>query len=421
MQFRHLLLLSLLCNPALFSLAPLNLVRPYDETFLFLPLPCARGEFNVLYEKSLSICAVQDDFGEECTRFLADKVNPLQIYQTRQDGLAALKGFKTFSSTGQLAQAFTVDDDNNDRGHFLPCGTLEFQNAIITGRYTTHHVSFTASFPICSVTLKNVRWKDLTHNETAEDALVHDLFTDNFSANIMRLGHLGINGYKRVGLSDLYLGATYNQVFPRRVGLLNAVGLQIQGGLTLPTGKKRDNGSVLAFEFGNNGSVGGVFAGGLDLTFFRYLRAGANAQFLYVFGNNFTSRVKTDAAQTDLLFLQKACMYTKWGFTQRFYLYAELYRLFKGISLQAGYQYIRHDRDRIFVNSRTIYQPLAQEAVSLQEWTINSMIFKIRCEPDRELPDRGWSPRCELFYKKGFNGRNSFLADTIGGHISISF
>ena len=421
MHLCYLLLFSFFISSDLFSLAPLNIIRPYDETFLFLPLDCSRGEFNVLYEKSTSVWAVQDDFDNECTDFLAKKVNPLHIYQTKQDGLGMLKGFKTDSAIGQLAQVFTVDDDNNDRGHFLPCGNLSFQNAIITGRYTRKHISFTASLPICSIELKDVCWKDLTENKTAEDALAHTYLTDDFSANLQKLGCLNNNGYKRVGLSDLYIGTTYNQIFPRRDEIINTVGLQAQVGLTLPTGKKRDNSTVLGFEFGNNGSVGAVFAGGLDLAFAHYLRAGANAQFLYVFGNNFNTRVRTDPAQTDLLFLQQAKVYTKWGLTQKFYLYAELYRIYKGISLQAAYQYLRHEKDTVYTHSDKLYQPLANNSLSLQEWTMNTMVFKLRAEPEAELADRGWSPRAELFYKKGFNGRNAFLSDSIGGHISISF
>ena len=416
-----LLLFSFFLDSALFSLAPLNIIRPYDETFLCLPLDCSRGEFNVLYEKSLSVWGVQDDFDNECPDFLAKKVNPLQVYQTEQDGLGALKGFDTDSSIGQYAQIFTVDDDNNQRAHFLPRGNLSFQNAIITGRYTRKHISFTASLPICSIELKDVCWKDLTQHNTAEDALAHTYLTDDFSATIQKLGCLDINGYKRAGLSDLYIGTTYNQIFPRIDGILNTVGLQAQVGLTLPTGKKRDNGVILGFEFGNNGSVGGVFAGGIDLAFAHYLRAGANAQFLYVFGNNFKTRVKTDPAQTDLLFLQQAKVYTQWGLMQKFYLYAELYRIFKGVSLQVAYQYLRHEKDTLYTYPDNIYQPLANNAISLQEWTMSTMVYKLRIEPALTLSDRGWSPRAELFFKQGFNGRNAFLSRSIGGHISISF
>jgi len=411
---------------SIFSITPLNIVRPYDETFLFLPLQDSRGECNILYEKSLNVWAVQDRFMDPVIRFFPDKVNPLQIYQREQDSLGALKDFSTKNSIGQLAQAFTIDDDNDQRGHFLPYGKLSFQNAIFTGRYTTHHVSFTASLPLCQVELSHVCWKDLTKHITAEDSLAHDLLSDNLSENMEELACLTINNYKRTGLSDLYLGMTYNQTFYRSKGMLDSVGLQIQGGITLPTGKKRDPYQVLAFEFGNNGTVGTVFGGELDLAFAHYLRVGANAQFLYLFGNNSLARVKTDLAQTDLLLLQLAPVYTKWGFTQKFYLFAELYRFYQGLSFQAAYQYIRHDHDKIFACSNTIYPPLANSSFNLFEWTINTLVLKLRYEPDETLHEhcrspRNWLPRAEIFFKKGFNGRNSFLSNSIGGHISISF
>jgi hypothetical protein len=401
------------------AIAPLNLIRPYDETFLFLPLKDARFECNFLYEQSTNISAAQECFNSP--HFLYDKVNPLQIYQTEQDSLAALKGSTTNSAIGQLAQAFTVDDDNDNRGHFLPSGKLDFYNGILTARYTTHHVSFTASLPYCMIELKNVLFKNLTNNTTAEDALVRNLLTDNFKESIWELGHLAIGNYKRHGLSDLYLGATYNQLFPHKQGLLSNVNLQIQGGFTLPTGKKRDINQLFAFEFGNNGSVGAVFGGGIDLNYVDRVRIGGNAQFLYIFGNSNCERIKTDLAQTDLLFLTTAKAYTQWGLTQKFYIYGELYKIIKNISLQAGYQYIRHDNDKLYVSSNSIYLPIVNSAQSLQEWTINTLVLKARYEHDEELPDRCWSPRIEFFYKKGFNGRNSLISSSIGGHVSFSF
>lgn len=421
MTIKYLIIILLLFTDFLVAIAPINITRPYDEFILFDRLPCSNSDTTIFFERSLHITAVKDRCLENITNFFADKVNIMQLYQESQDGLAALKGFSPESNIGQLAQQINIDDDNNNRGHLIPSGNFDLDNFIITQRYHFNSMSLTIALPIIKMRLKNACWRDLTKNITINDALTHELYTNNFQANIEKLSDLNIGSWARTGVGDLYIGGTWNKVYPQfNKPILKFVGVKLQAGLSLPTGLKKDIDKLLAFEFGNNGTTGIVFAGNLDLKFINCVRLGAWAQFLYLFGNTNCERVKIDPAQTDLLFLAKLPAYKKWGLTQHFDLYGEVSHSSNKLSLQVFYDYLKHDNDRLFLFSDRFFSPFANSPLSLQDWSAHSLIFNLKFQ-EGFFDFCKTAPAFEIYYRAGINGQNALLMNSIGAQFSLRF
>ena len=128
--------------------------------------------------------------------------------------------------------------------------------------------------------------------------------TEGLIKHIRDVSGLKLDGWKRTGIGDLVVQATIMRDFEQRKPFLNNVRVQGRLGIDFPTGKRADEDRLLAIPFGNDGAWGVQFAGGIDLTFCYTLRAGIDAEFLYLFGNTRCRRLRSAEHQTDLLFLR---------------------------------------------------------------------------------------------------------------------
>ncbi len=405
-----------------YAIPPINLFRPSDRPLMPRPLPCWGGQLSIGYEGAIKTKGFRDD-GDERFQVCIDqsseidkKTNVLHIYQTDQNGLAALKGFDAHSKPGQLSQLFNINDENGTQGLFRPCGDLKVPvNLLFSQRfYFNHGLSFALHLPVLSMELKDVRWRSLNGSTTGEQRLEEDLLR-----HIREVSGLDLQGWKRTGIGDLVAQMSWIRDFPQAKPALTNVRVQGRLGVDFPTGKVADPDKILAIPFGNDGSWGIQFAGGLDLSFCYSLRGGIDAEFLYLFGNTRTRRVKTVCNQTDLLFLMKRPTFREYGLGQQYNIYIESCDLVRGLSLKANYQFLKRNEDRLFVCSDRIDTAVVNTAESLQDWTAHSLILMANydfCAPEsRVLPSlMGW-------FKWGFNGKRAILANTIGLQFSLAF
>lgn len=209
--------------------------------------------------------------------------------------------------------------------------------------------------------------------------------------------------------------------FPQQKPLLDNVRVQGRLGINFPTGKRADEDLLLAIPFGNDGAWGIQFAGGIDLTFCYTLRAGVDAEFLYLFGNTRCRRVRTFEHQTDLLLLNKAEVFREYGLTQQFNIYLESCNFWRGFSAKLNYQLLKRNDDRVDIASDRINSVPAQNAESLRDWTAHSLIFMGRYELWKDYPDARVLPSILGWFKWGFNGKRAILANTIGLQLSVAF
>jgi hypothetical protein len=349
--------------------------------------------------------------------------NPLRIWNTNQNTIKMLYGFPEDSAIGQLSSRIDADDDDL-RGRVLldGCLTLKY-NADFALRWRPfEHFIIGAYLPIRRMQLSNVCFRDLTGNTQDQDLRVKDLLTNDLVANVFRLGGLCIGPWERSGLGDLTFLAEWVSDFPQAKPFLRNVRLDARLGLTLPTGLKTDEDLLFAVPFGNDGATGIIFAGGLQTFLGRYMRAGVDVELLSLFGNTRERRIKTNIDQSDLLLLEKTCVYKDWGLTQQFNLYVEFWQFLRGVTCKVDYQFTKHGDDQLSVCSNTFSTYIANTARNLEGWTAHHFIFKLGYDfgydPSKEMRAK---PYLALYAKVPVNGRQSALFTSFGALAAIDF
>lgn len=420
---RYTILLSIFSSMNSWALPPINLFRPSDPFLIPERDPCNPFQFTVGYEGALSIRGFQDDHEEcdqigTCTVEKDKEVNVLQIYQDKQNALAAFKGFDGSTRQGQLAQLFNIHDENGTQGLFVPKGCFRVPlNLMFAARYHfSHGISFGFFLPVYTMELTDVRWKEKSNSKVFENRLQED-----FTQLVSDLAQLKLRSWKRTGIGDFLSQVSWTQNFPQARPLLTNVQVQLRFGVSVPTGEKQDEDKVLALPFGNDGSWGLQFAGGLNLTFCHYLRGGIDAEFLFLFGNTRNRRIRVDCHQTDLLFLTKDQAFREFGFSQQYNIFLETCNFFRGTRLRLNYQYLKRNEDRLFICNDRIDSFIANDAESLQDWTAHSFIVGVGYDFARDIPQSPFIPSLLGWFKWGFNGKRALLANTLGVTLSVSF
>lgn len=406
---------------------PINLFKPSDRPLQPDPLPCWSSQFTIGYEGAIRVKGFRDD-EEECNQVClhsSDKVkkktNVLQIYQMEQNGLAALKGFDSETKPGQLSQLFNINDENGTQGLFRPCAEFKIpMNLMFSQRfYFNHGLSFGLHLPVFVMELKDVHFKELNDTLTTCEQRLED----HLLRELREVAGLRVNGWKRTGIGDLIAQLVWMRDYPQSKPLLDNVRVQARLGAVFPTGKKANPDELLAFPFGNDGSWGIQFAGGLDLDFCWALRGGVDVEFIYLFGNERCRRIKTVCNQTDLLFLTKLPVFREHGLNQQYNLYVETCNLFgSGLSLKTNYQFLKQNEDRLFAFSDRYDTEIINSAEGVQDWTAHSLILMAKYDFRKHFGTDFWCiPSLTGWFKWGFNGKRALLANTLGLQLSVDF
>ena len=392
----------------------MNLPVFYDTLILPEQRDDQRFQFYAILQKGFSTIAF-DEY--ECCAS-----NVLRIWNKDQNAIKMLEGFRSDTNIGQLRTRIDANDDGI-RGHFCVCGDLDVDFAGELGLEYRFYDEFflSAHLPIFSMELKCVSWKDLTQEVNVDDFRVKEYLTNDLARRVRELGCLDICGWKRSGVGDLLLLTGWRRDFEQSKKMLKNVRLSTRVGLTLPTGKEANEDEIFAFAYGNDGGVGALVGGSLDLVFGQYLKAGLDVQLLHVFGHEKCRRIKTHRCQTELLLLKKMDTYREYGLTQRFNLYVQLYRFIKGLSCKVGYQFRRKSEDMIYICSHEFSDHIANTAISLQDWTMHSLVCNISYDFWNENDDRCVHPYISLFVKLPFNGMNTAMVRTVGCTLGIDF
>ncbi|NJL73299.1 MAG: hypothetical protein HC888_18070, partial [Candidatus Competibacteraceae bacterium] len=249
--------LTILSSPCLFAVLHTNLFTPTDR--LVLPHQkqnsCVEATFN--WEHAFKVHGFQAR-GEDSN----EKVNPLQLYQNKQDALASLKGDDITSIRGQLAQRFNINDDDGTWALFTPCADIDVDNLLFGATWhLPHHVSLGLYLPFISARMHNVRWLSTPDDRFFEQELV----TEDFIQQLEAATGDNLHDWHESGIGDLALLALWDRTFPQGRQWLRSVYAHLRGGVIFPTGKHADATNILSLPLGYDGGVGLLIAGTLEL------------------------------------------------------------------------------------------------------------------------------------------------------------
>jgi hypothetical protein len=391
---------------------PQNFFVPYDVLIVpYRPSKC-RFQFDVAGEFGIHSRGFAGDFNQGADT----AVNALQIYQCQQNAIAALQGLDPATPQGQLAQQLIMGD-NGAQALFRPFGTLRADaNLMFSARFRLpYQLTFSWYLPYQVIGLQDVCWQPV------EQSPLDNLNPLDFLNEVSQIGNLTIGGWKRHGFGDLLGRVEMYRTFPQNRPWLNMVGVAVRGGVFFPTGLKADPDKLLALSFSEGSGFGMHASGMIELHFRHNIIFGIDAEFGYFFGRTGMERIKTDAAQTDLLLLTKVCAFRDPGFNQRFTLYGEKVQKGGGLAGTLAYMYIKRTDDVLFPCVEGFDPVVINDAESLQESTAHSLIFMMSY--DWAYKAAAWDviPSCSAFIKVGCNGKRSVVADTVGFTVSVAF
>jgi hypothetical protein len=153
-----------------------------------------------------------------------------------------------------------------------------------------------------------------------------------------------------------------------------------------------------------------------------HMWAGVDVELTHLFDSINTRRIKTDVDQTELLLLAKSCVHNDWGMIQRFNLFLTADPLPAGLSLAFYYQFLKHGRTDIIVNSYDYDTNIANTANSLREWVSHTAIFRLKYDGARHLSeDTRVHPSLSVYGQFPFRGRRAALWSSVGAMINIAF
>jgi len=425
---QKLLIFFMLISSGVSAFAPTNFYRPYDVDFRMYEWKHNNFRIGAFAELGKTTNSRNWD---------SNKVPTLQIYNDTESSIGMLLGVPRGSYLDKLAQSLGVSaapaTDDSCRGRFKLNGTYKEHSYIFFTRYKlpivldgTFELAMFVPFREIKITNCNTSniWTDLTKDVLLADREFKEKVSNNVEQFAQTYGCLDINqrGWKESGLGDVVFMLGWQKDFSQQKEYLKNVRLNSRVGVSIPTGKKKDEDQALSLPLGLDGAWGIPVALGLDLDFIYRLHAGFELSYLGVFDTTRTFRMKTSLDQTDFLLMHKGVASKSQGPMWQFLLFVQAKKLFlKGLSATVSYHFVKHDENRFSPKSYDFDHAIVNSAQSLKEWSTHSFVFRGSYAPWGKDSKTKFKPQVSLFYKLPITGKRAFLASTIGGQIACSF
>lgn len=363
----------------------------------------------------------------------AKATNCLSIYEPDQSMIMALRN--PLPDKAALAQRELVlmrnPADDNTRGHFklegsyneisiMPCVSAAMEFKSIPGM-----IGLDLHVPIVRKQVNVSLMKDLTR--VVDDPLFQPL-ADPFVANravvwpatMASLGGLSTENVTTTGVGDTAIMLSWRNWFAQDKELIRGVELFAQVGISLPTGKERDEDKAFSMALGGDGAFGIPVGLGLNVQFINTIRAGLNVDFLGYLDKTRERRLKTISHQSELFLLNKGKASRDAGLNWQFYLYAQSYHFLGGLSAKAAYQYLRHDADRLSPRDNGFTYDVVNASNRLSEWYAHNVIFSLDYD-HKDPQDHLVVPHLGVFYKFPVGGKAVIAMQSVGVTMGASF
>lgn len=246
-------------------------------------------------------------------------------------------------------------------------------------------------------------------------------YMKNFEANVIGLGGPSYDSWQRDGLGDLALMLDWTKDFAQEKEALKNVNLFAQFGFSMPTAAQRNEDKALSMSLGNDGAWGMPAGIGMHLDFINHLRAGVEADFLYLFDKSRVRRMKTHVGQTEFLLLNKGEATKEHGLLWQFHLYLEAVQIVSGFSARVGYQFIKKDRDRLVPRNNDFNYDIVNSARSLQESSQHNILARIDFDSAKSFIGNVLVPQVGIFYKYSLDAKGALNNDSFGAQLALHF
>ena len=228
-----------------------------------------------------------------------------------------------------------------------------------------------------------------------------------------------IRPYKLEGLGDSMLLVSWQQYFYENRDFITGLLASLRIGLLLPTAFHRTTfiDTFLKIPLGYDAAWGIPFGGSIELDLGCYAGAGISADCIAFFERLADRYIKTDMRQSDMLSIQKAQSLLTPGFKETFSAYLTAHDFEKTVLGTIAYQYNKQNESDIILCDSSYVNLIAQTSEFLESWTAHNLLFTLASE--KEI--HGVHTLYNVFFKLGFHGMRSIVANTFGFQITASF
>lgn len=418
MKNKIVIILSLFIFDSVIFSAPLGFLEPYNFMIEAEPIyGKSRFQWTMLTQLSFDTMS----FDEE-----GNKVNALQIYEPAQNVLGLFQGLGNASQFNQLVNSLAGGSgggvNNGENGMFTPTGVFDGAQVAFLASYMFHqHCYFKIAVPVYKINLTDVNWLYTGSDDTFAGQSIQTELVSSFITSAQQDFNLAVGDWSETGLGDITMLLDYVCDYPQGRSVLRNVRVHLRLGLSVPTGILANENQVMSVPFGNDGSVGLPFGGGLDINLGRYFQCGFRGQFLYLWGNEKLRRVASFPGQTTLLLPQVAMVYKEYGFVQEFDLYAQAYNIVGGLSLKLAYEYYRKAQDLISVQTPGFNYEQINTDLRLNEETRHNLITVLSFDSAFLQHCPRLHPQVSIFVNTPFNGSCTSLLSTVGLQLALDF
>jgi len=239
----------------------------------------------------------------------------------------------------------------------------------------------------------------------------------NSFGEILRSYNLCMKKFSSKGIGDtsIAFGWTKNYEDTEYVDYIDAT---VRVGVTIPTGKCKDENEIFSLPLGYNGHVGIFGAIDFSLGLYDWLTFGAHLDILGFTKKRKCLRVKTAFEQCGFIKLAKEMAEVRKGPIYNAGVFGKADHVAGGFSLLIGYSYTRKEHDCLeFCRETCIDCAIAGTDEMLQEWAMHTIHFF----GEYDFTEEGWKvgPRISAFYNLVAGGKRIFKTGMGGAGVGF--
>lgn len=426
-------------NKLLMSIVVLGLgVSASQPLYSFAPSTAARSTDQALrsaavHKKYRVRMVAESSAAARAYNMEAKRCDPMQVYQDSESTLMMLRNPLSTVPTRRTAadnllRAMGNPADDGKRGHFQLAGTYNEVNlmpsvgASMEFKGIPGMVGLDVHIPVVRKQVNVMGMTDLTN--TTNFPQPQDFWTAARMPDMVdfmaKNGALSTEKVTTTGVGDVAIMGSWRHWFRQDKELIRGVELFAQFGISLPTGKERDEDKAFSMALGGDGAFGIPVGLGLNVQFINTIRAGLNVDFLAYLDKTRERRLKTISPQSELFLLNKGKASRDAGLNWQFYLYLQSHHFIGGLSAKAAYQYLRHDADRLSPRDNGFTYDVVNASNRLSEWYAHNVIFSL--DYDHVDPqDHLVVPHLGVFYKLPVAGKAVIAMQSVGVTMGASF
>lgn len=414
-----LILLSFTAIGTVGAYTPTNLDAPYD--LRFSDQTWGGGHFHVGTTAQYMTGARAFDPDEH-------RVPVTQIWGSPESSLAMLEGHKPGSTLHGLGNRLRGTQDGT-RGMYTVDGSLKWAQVGLDAQWLLSMIKLPGQFvlsvhvPFIDARYDNITWKSLTKSQTLHDDMVKTDLASNqseLSAFVKEHGNLEIGDQQRQGIGDTTLMFGWEGHFSQYQRRLRDVRVQVRAGINIPTAHGVNPRKVFDIDFGRDGSVSLPFGAGLRLDLGGGVRVGLDVGALVAVRRTKTWRLKTSWAQTPHLQIATGKATREYGPEWKFNVYSELYNNTLGVTMTAGYQFLKHTDSTLYPQDDTLSSSIINTAADVDVSESHNLVWNVCYAPTMS---RAWRvrPALNVGGKFPFNGRRMASGYLLNAGLSLRF